>query len=169
MPIRAGVLTISDKASRGERADTSGTAIAELLSTIDAAVQRSEVVPDERERIAATLRSWADSDELDLIVTTGGTGLSSRDVTPEATAEVIERPVPGLGELMRSAGLKHTPMAALSRGAAGVRGRCLILNLPGSEKGVRQNLSAVLDLLPHAVELLRGAVGDHTAPSRTTG
>ena len=165
MAIRAGVLTISDKASRGERVDTSGVAIAELLTTIDAAVQRSEVVPDEREQIAATLRTWADSDELDLIVSTGGTGLGPRDVTPEATAEVIERPVPGLGELMRSAGLKHTPMAALSRGIAGVRGRCLILNLPGSEKGVRQNLSAVLDILPHAVELLRGRIGDHAAAS----
>ena len=165
MPIRAAILTISDKASRGERVDTSGAAIAELLATIDAAVQRSEVVPDERDQIAATLRTWADSDELDLIVTTGGTGLGPRDVTPEATAEVIERPVPGLGELMRSAGIRHTPMAALSRGIAGVRGRCLIVNLPGSEKGVRESLSAVLDLLPHAVELLRGRVGDHTAPS----
>ncbi len=165
MAIRAGVLTISDKASRGERTDTSGLAIGELLSTIDAAVQRSEVVPDERPQIAATLSTWADSDELDLIVTTGGTGLGLRDVTPEATAEVIERPVPGLGELMRAVGLRHTPMAALSRGVAGVRGRCLILNLPGSEKGVRQNLSAVLDLLPHAVELLRGRVGDHAAPA----
>lgn len=164
MPIRAGVLTVSDKASRGERVDTSGAAIGELLATIDAAVQRSEVVPDEPAQIAGTLRAWADSDELDLIVTTGGTGLGPRDVTPEATAEVIERPVPGLGELMRAAGLKHTPMAALSRGVAGVRGRCLILNLPGSEKGVRENLSAVLDILPHAVELLRGRVGDHTAP-----
>jgi molybdenum cofactor synthesis domain-containing protein len=166
MAIRAGVLTISDKASRGERVDTSGAAIAELLTTIDAAIDRSEVVPDERERIAATLRSWADSDELDLVVTTGGTGLGPRDVTPEAMSDVIERPVPGLGELMRSAGLKHTPMAALSRGSAGVRGRCLILNLPGSEKGVRQNLTAVLDLLPHAVELLRGRVGDHAATSK---
>lgn len=166
MPIRAAVLTISDKASRGERVDTSGAAIAELLATIDAAVQRSEVVPDKRTQIADTLRAWADSDELDLIVTTGGTGLGPRDVTPEATAEVIERPTPGLGELMRSAGLKHTPMAALSRGVAGVRGRCLILNLPGSEKGARQNLSAVLDILPHAVELLRGRIGDHTAPSQ---
>lgn len=165
MPIRAGVLTISDKASRGERVDTSGGAIADLLATVDAAVERSEVIPDERERIAATLAAWADSDELDLVVTTGGTGLGPRDVTPEATAEVVERPVPGLGELMRSAGLKHTPMAALSRGVAGVRGRCLIVNLPGSEKGVRQNLSAVLDLLPHAVELLRGRVGDHAAPA----
>ncbi len=164
MAIRAGVLTISDKASRGERADTSGDVIRELLTSIDAAVQRSEVVPDERERIAATLRVWADSGELDLIVTTGGTGLGPRDVTPEATAEMIERPVPGLGELMRAAGVKHTPMAALSRGVCGVRGRCLIVNLPGSPKGVRENLSAVIDLLPHAVELLRGHVGDHAAP-----
>ncbi len=166
MAIRAGVLTISDKASRGERVDTSGAAIAELLTTIDATIDRSEVVPDERDQIAATLRSWADSGELDLVVTTGGTGLGPRDVTPEAMTDVIERPVPGLGELMRSAGLKHTPMAALSRGIAGVRGRCLILNLPGSEKGVRQNLSAVLDILPHAVELLRGRVGDHATTSK---
>jgi molybdenum cofactor synthesis domain-containing protein len=165
MAIRAAVLTISDKASRGERVDTSGSAITELLATIDAGVQRAEVVPDEAPRIAATLRAWADSDDFDLIVTTGGTGLGARDVTPEATAEVIERSVPGLPELMRAAGLKHTPMAALSRGVAGVRGRCLILNLPGSEKGVRENLTAVIDLLPHAVELLRGRIGDHEAPS----
>ncbi|MDZ4278057.1 MAG: MogA/MoaB family molybdenum cofactor biosynthesis protein [Dehalococcoidia bacterium] len=165
MAIRAGILTISDKGARGERVDTSGAAIVELLSSIDATVQRSDVIPDERGRIAATMRAWADSDEVDVIITTGGTGLGPRDVTPEATAEVIERPVPGLGELMRAAGLKHTPMAALSRGVAGVRGRCLIINLPGSEKGVRQNLSAVIDLLPHAVELLRGRIGDHSAPS----
>jgi molybdenum cofactor synthesis domain-containing protein len=168
MPIRAGVLTISDKASRGERADTSGAAITELLASIDALVQRSQVVPDEAAQIASTLQSWADSDELDVVITTGGTGLGPRDVTPEATARVIERPVPGLGEAMRAAGLKHTPMAALSRGVCGVRGRCLIINLPGSPKGVRENLSAVIDMLPHAVELLRGRVADHAAP-HTTG
>lgn len=167
MTIRTGVLTISDKASRGDRVDTSGPAIVELLTTINAAVDRSDVVADEADQISATLRSWADSDELDLVITTGGTGLGPRDVTPEATAAVIERPVPGLAELMRSTGLKHTPMAALSRGLCGVRGRCLIVNLPGSEKAVRQNLSAVIDLLPHAVELLRGRIADHTAPSST--
>ena len=163
--MRAGVLTISDKASKGERVDTSGAAIAELLGTIDASIERTDVVPDEAPQISDTLRSWADSGEIDLIITTGGTGLSPRDVTPEATAEVIERPAPGLGELMRSEGLKHTPMAALSRGVAGVRGRCLIVNLPGSEKGVRESLMAVIDMLPHAVEILRGGVGDHGSAS----
>ena len=161
--MRAGVPTSSDRASKGERGDTSGAAIAELLRTIGASIERTDVVPDEAPQISDTLRSWADSGELDLIITTGGTGLSPRDVTPEATAEVIERPAPGLGELMRSEGLKHTPMAALSRGVAGVRGRCLIVNLPGSEKGVRESLTAVIDILPHAVEILRGRVGDHTS------
>ena len=165
--MRAGVLTISDKASRGDRADTSGAAIAELLSSIDASIERTDTVPDEAPQISDTLRTWADSGEVDLIITTGGTGLSPRDVTPEATSEVIERPAPGLGELMRAEGLKHTPTAALSRGVAGVRGRCLIVNLPGSEKGVRESLAAVIDILPHAVDILRDRVGDHTSTPRT--
>jgi molybdenum cofactor synthesis domain-containing protein len=165
MRIRAAVLTISDKASRGQRQDTSGEAIRELLESIDADVQQAETIPDEADRISDVLSAWADSGQVDLVVSTGGTGLGPRDVTPEATARIVERPVPGLGEMMRAAGMKHTPMAALSRGVAGVRGRCLIINLPGSPRGVRENLGAVIDVLPHAVENLRGRVADHAAPS----
>jgi molybdopterin adenylyltransferase len=165
--LRVGILTVSDKAARGERRDTSGPAIGELLATLGAAVERQDVVPDEREQIAARLRDWADAGDLDLIVTTGGTGLSARDVTPEATLGVVERLVPGLAEAMRAEGLRHTPMAMLSRAVAGVRGRCLILNLPGSEKGVRESLSAVLAVLGHAVETLRGEIGDHLASGAT--
>lgn len=163
MVIRAGILTVSDKGARGERVDTSGAAIRELLATAGGAVERYEVVADEREEIAARLRAWADEGSLDLIVTTGGTGLGPRDVTPEATLEVIERAAPGLAEAMRAAGLRHTPMAMLTRAAAGVRGRCLIVNLPGSEKGARESLGAILPVLGHAVEMLRGEVGDHLA------
>lgn len=165
--LRVGVLTVSDKAAQGQRRDTSGPAIGELLATVGAAVQRRDVVPDEREQIAARLRAWADAGDLDLIVTTGGTGLAARDVTPEATLDVVERLVPGLAEAMRAEGLRHTPMAMLTRAVAGVRGRCLILNLPGSEKGVRESLSAVLAVLEHAVEMLRGEVGDHLASGAT--
>ena len=156
MTIRAGILTASDKGSRGERADTSGAAIRELLAGIGGEVARYEVVPDERARIAATLRAWCDGGELDLVLTTGGTGLALRDVTPEATLDVAERLVPGIAEAMRAEGLRHTPTAMLSRGVAVVRGHTLIVNLPGSEKGVRESLGAVLGVLAHAVELLRG-------------
>lgn len=161
MPLHAGILTVSDKGARGEREDASGAAVRELLATIDGAVERYEVIPDEREMIAERLRTWADEVGLDVIVTTGGTGLGPRDVTPEATLAVIDYAVPGLAEAMRAEGLKHTPMSMLSRAVAGVRGRTLIVNLPGSPRGVRENLQLVLPVLTHAVELLRGEASEH--------
>jgi molybdopterin adenylyltransferase len=154
--MRVGVLTVSDKGSRGEREDMSGAAIRELVVGNGGEVVRSQVTPDEREQIGAVLRAWCDGGDLDVVLTTGGTGLAARDVTPEATLDSAERLVPGIAEAMRADGMRHTPRAMLSRGVAGVRGRTLILNLPGSEKGVRESLGAVLDVLPHAVELLRG-------------
>lgn len=163
MTIRAGILTASDRGSRGERADTSAATIRELLAGIGADVVRYEVVPDDREAISDRLCAWADSGDVDLILTTGGTGLAARDVTPEATRDAIDREAPGIAEAMRAEGLRHTPMAMLSRGTAGIRGSCLIVNLPGSEKGARESLSAVLPALPHAVELLRGQT-EHGAP-----
>ncbi len=156
MPFLIGILTISDKGARGEREDTSGAAIRELLSTLDAAVERHEVVPDDRASITERLIAWTDDVGLDLIVTTGGTGLGPRDVTPEATRDAIDYEAPGLVEAMRLEGLQHTPMAMLSRALAGVRGRTLIVNLPGSPRGVRENLSVLLPVLPHALEMLRG-------------
>ena len=163
MGFRVGILTVSDKGARGERVDTSGAAIRELLAGLDAQVERYEVVPDEQAVIAGRLRAWADEDRLDLILTSGGTGLSPRDVTPEATLAVVDRLVPGMAEAMRQAGLSATPMAMLSRAVVGVRGRTLIVNLPGSERGVRQNLAQLLPVLPHALETLRGEAGDHVA------
>jgi len=161
MSFRAGILTVSDKGAAGEREDTSGAAIRELLSGIDATIDRYEIIADVRDLIAERLTAWADAIRLDLIVTTGGTGLGRRDVTPEATLDVIDYEVPGLAEAMRAEGLKHTPMSMLSRAVAGVRGRTLIVNLPGSPRGVRENLSVILPVLPHARELLRGESSEH--------
>src|SRR5678816_3191379 len=152
--IRAIVLTISDSAAQGTRVDGSGPAVAGLLEQSGVKVSGTEILPDERELIAERLREICDSGEANLVVTTGGTGFAPRDVTPEATRAVIEREAPGLAELMRSESFKITPLAALSRAVCGIRGRTLIVNLPGSARGARENLTAILRLLPHAVELL---------------
>jgi molybdopterin adenylyltransferase len=162
MTMRAAVLTVSDKGARGERVDTAGPAVAEILRGIDAEVVHTAVVADERGQIARRLTDWADGGGIDLIVTTGGTGLGPRDVTPEATLDVAERQVPGIAEVMRETGRRSTHLAALSRSVAVTRGRTLILNLPGSERGARESLEAVLELLPHAIEMLRAdAVEQH--------
>ena len=154
--VRVGILTVSDSGSRGDRQDTSGPAIARMLEPLGAEIVEKAIVPDEPDQITAQLRAWLDDSTVNLIITTGGTGLGPRDITPEATRPLIEREIPGLAELMRREGLRQTPMAALSRGLAGATGSTLILNLPGSEKAVRENLGAVLPVLGHALELLAG-------------
>jgi molybdenum cofactor synthesis domain-containing protein len=152
--IKAVVLTISDSASRGAREDLSGPAVVAELQSLKAEIVATEVLPDERALIAERLRHYADAGAANLIITTGGTGLAPRDVTPEATKDVLEREAPGLAELMRAESLKITPLAALSRAVCGVRGRTLIINLPGSVRGARENLAAVARTLPHALALL---------------
>ncbi len=168
--IRTVVVTISDRSAAGEREDLSGPAVVSLLDAAKFEVVRTLVVPDDRDAISTKLRRTADTGTIDLILTTGGTGLSPRDVTPEATAAICDRLVPGLPELMRAATLKATPFAALSRAICGVRGATLILNLPGSPKGVRETLAVVLPILPHAVATLRGEASDasHHAADRPT-
>lgn len=158
------VLTVSDKGARGERQDRSGEVIKELVSQIGAEVVAYDIVPDEKEQIKALLLRYADELKADLVLTTGGTGLAPRDVTPEATLEVVEKLVPGIPEAMRAAGIKQTPHALLSRAVAGVRGRTLIINLPGSPRAVKENLAVVLPALPHAVATLRGEAGECAQP-----
>jgi molybdopterin adenylyltransferase len=152
--LRVGILTVSDRSARGERWDASGPALVDEVRAQGWDVFRQEVLPDDFERIRSLLESWADSGELDIILTTGGTGLSQRDVTPEATAAVIDRVAPGLAETMRATSLQATPHAMLSRATAGTRSRTLIINLPGSPKGAIENLRVVSTVLPHAVQLL---------------
>ena len=156
MTMRIGVLTVSDKGAAGEREDTSGPAVVELMKTLEAEVVETAVLPDEREQVAATLRRWADDLALDVILTTGGTGFGPRDLTPEATLDVADRLAPGMAEAMRQVGRESTPLASLSRSVVVVRGSTLIINLPGSERGARESLEAILELIPHATRVLGG-------------
>ena len=155
MKLRFGIMTVSDRSARGERADVSGPALEAILAEQGWVVLRRQVLPDDLLRLSDALAKWADSGELDVILTTGGTGFSPRDVTPEATAAVIQRPAPGLAEAMRAASLQVTPHAMLSRATAGIRGACLIVNLPGSPRGAVENFKVALPVLEHAVQLLR--------------
>jgi molybdopterin adenylyltransferase len=160
--ITIGVLTISDGASHGQREDLSGARIRSLVTQLpEAVIQAGAIVPDERDQISALLREWSDEKRLNLILTTGGTGLAPRDVTPEATLDVIEREAPGIAEAMRFNSLQYTPMAMLSRGVAGVRRRSLIINLPGSPKAVKECLEYILPVLPHAINLLVEGPKEH--------
>ena len=168
--MRVGILTVSDRASRGEYEDKAGPLIADIVqSELRGEIVMTAIVPDEPDQIADALRRWCDEDDLHLILTTGGTGFAPRDVTPEATRTVMEREAPGLAEAMRAASLHVTPHAMLSRAVAGIRGRTLIVNLPGSPKAVKENLETILPALPHAIELIRdvkGANQRHESPAK---
>ncbi len=161
-----GILTISDKTWQGKRRDDSGTIIRDSLSRLDSQLVRHEVVPDEVDVIAGKLTDWADGGSMDIILTTGGTGLSPRDVTPEATLRVVDKIVPGLTEAMRAETFHQTPFAILSRAVAGLRGKCLIINLPGSPKAVRECLEVILPAIPHAIQIIKGEVTEHTDTGR---
>jgi molybdopterin adenylyltransferase len=156
MTISAGVITVSDKGSRGEREDRSGQEIISMLKGIAANVLQTIIIPDEQAQIRDALLEYTDKHKLDLIVTTGGTGVSPRDVTPDATLEVIEKELPGMAEAMRRESAAITPHAMISRAVVGIRGRSLIINLPGSPRGVRENLAVILPALKHAIEKIKG-------------
>jgi molybdenum cofactor synthesis domain-containing protein len=166
MTIRFGILTLSDRSSRGERVDSSGPALVNLIQAAGWSVAKQSLLPDDESAIREILTSWADSGEMDVILTTGGTGFSPRDVTPEATQAVIDRESPGLAEAMRAASLKVTPHAMLSRIVTGIRRRTLIINLPGSPKGAVENLQVVVPVLPHAVQLLQEDPSSESTHSR---
>jgi molybdenum cofactor synthesis domain-containing protein len=153
---RLAILTLSDQGSRGERPDRSGDILREIAEKIPAKVVAYEILPDEQTKIEDRLRALSDRGEVDLIITTGGTGVSPRDVTPDATLKVIDREVPGMAEAMRSEGYKKTPRAMISRAVVGIRKETLIVNLPGSPKGVRESIEVLLPVLPHVLEKLKG-------------
>jgi molybdenum cofactor synthesis domain-containing protein len=162
--LRAAILTVSDRSSQGKRNDASGPLLEDYLASRDINVSCTAICPDEETKIADVLKNWADEGTIDLILTTGGTGVAPRDVTPEATLAVVKRIVPGIAEAMRSASALKTPHAMLSRAVAGIRGNTLIVNLPGSPKGALENLEAVIAALPHAIAKIQGDPSDCASP-----
>jgi len=158
--ITGGVITVSDKGSRGQREDVSGREVARMLADLDIRVTDYEIVPDEKEIIREKIREYTDIKRLDVVVTTGGTGVSPRDVTPDATIEILDRELPGMAEAMRGESMKKTPHAMISRAVAGIRGHSLVINLPGSPKAARENLAVVLPALKHTIEKARGDESD---------
>lgn len=162
--LRVGVITASDKGSRGEREDLSGALLKELVKDIDGEVVEYRVLPDEQHLLAQLMKEWADDLSLDLILTTGGTGFSLRDVTPEATKEIADRMVPGIAEVMRYESLKVTPKAMLSRATSALRKRTLIINMPGSPKAVKECWQAIAPALPHGIQILKGEASECAAP-----
>lgn len=166
--MKAAILILSDKGAKGERIDTSGPALHDWLTVHGAEVIKTSLIPDEESQIEETLKSWADADDLDIIITCGGTGVSPRDVTPDATRKVLDREIPGLGEEMRRASAAITPHALLSRAIAGIRKSTLIVNLPGSPKGAIENLSAIWAAIPHGVAKMKGDPADCAESTRKT-
>jgi molybdenum cofactor synthesis domain-containing protein len=154
--IRVAILTVSDSCSQGEREDISGQTIKDMLPEDRFEICRKKIVADDHEKIVNELKHFSDKADIDVVFTTGGTGLGPRDVTPEATASVCEKIIPGLGEMMRAEGLKKTKNAILSRGIAGIYNKTLVINLPGSPRGVKESLEIILDVLPHAVDMMHG-------------
>ena len=159
--LNLGILTISTKGSLGQREDKSGECIRDIMARIDCRVIKYEIIPDDKDIIAGKLVEWVDASDINVILTTGGTGFSDSDITPEATLSVVDKVAPGITEAMRAESLKKTPMAMLSRATAGIRKSCLIVNLPGSPKAVQECLEVILPAIPHAVEIITGEVTEH--------